>query len=257
MTTQQKMNFAIGKTLWMTMLFVTIFNLSCTGLSTTQQNFQKGKICYDKGEYAQAFDLFLAEARKGDAEAEFWVGKCYEQGEGVNENYQSAMEWYMKAAEQGHTLAQYNLAYRYYHENNGLTRKKAFDWYKKAAEQGLAKAQFQLAGMYIQGRGVSKNYQSAVEWYTRSAEQGDANAQLSLARIYYTGQGVNKDYKKAFDWFMKAAKQGNAEAQCVLALMYFGGQGTKADNSEGKAWLIKAAEQGDENAISVLKNFEK
>lgn len=172
MTTRQKMNLSIGKAFWMMIVFTTIFSLSCTGLSTTQQNFQKGKICYDKGEYSQAFDLFLTEARKGDTAAEFWIGKCYEQGEGVNKSYQSAIEWYMKAAEQGHATAQYNLAYRYYHENNGLTRKKAFYWYRKAAEQGLVEAQFKLATMYYEGIGTEVDYDMAKAWLEKAAAQG-------------------------------------------------------------------------------------
>ena len=40
-------------------------------------------------------------AEQSDAEAQFYLGVCYERGEGVRKNYKKAAEWYTKAAEQG------------------------------------------------------------------------------------------------------------------------------------------------------------
>ena len=121
----------------------------------TRQSFQQGMSCYDKKEYTKAFQLFLEEAKKGDAEAEFWVGRCYDRGEGVRKNYQAALEWYSRSAEQGYFKAQHNLAILYY-EGKGIKRDdgKAFHWAMKAAEQGDAKSQYAVARMYFSGEGV-------------------------------------------------------------------------------------------------------
>ena len=49
---------------------------------------------------------------------------------------------------------------------------KAIEWYTKSAEQGYAEAQNNLGVMYDNGRGVPQDDKQAVYWYTKSAEQG-------------------------------------------------------------------------------------
>ena len=63
---------------------------------------------------------------------------------------------------------------------------KAIDWYTKSAEQGYAKAQYNLGWMYDNGRGVPQDDKQAVYWYTKSAEQGFAVAQYNLGWMYDT-----------------------------------------------------------------------
>ena len=67
----------------------------------------------------------------------------YSNGQGVEQDYKKAVEWYRKAAEQGHADAQNNLGFMYY-TGQGVEQdyKKAVEWYRKAAEQGHADAQF-------------------------------------------------------------------------------------------------------------------
>ncbi|MBR6802989.1 MAG: SEL1-like repeat protein [Kiritimatiellae bacterium] len=48
-------------------------------------------------------------ARLGDAEAQFEVGCCYYEGDGVPKNLVEAVKWYQKAAEQGHAGAKQRL----------------------------------------------------------------------------------------------------------------------------------------------------
>ncbi len=62
----------------------------------------------------------------------------YDRGKGVPQDYQEAVRWYQKAAEQGHAWAQVNL--------------------------GL---------MYARGQGLAQDYVQAYRWYTLAAGQGD------------------------------------------------------------------------------------
>ena len=66
----------------------------------------------------------------------------YSYGEGVPQDYKKAIEWYQKAAEQGHADAQYNLGW-IYEKGRGVSADnyKALEWYEKAAVQGVAMAQ--------------------------------------------------------------------------------------------------------------------
>ena len=48
--------------------------------------------------------------------------------------------------------------------------------------------------MYVNGKGVSQNYKTAVKRYRLAVEQGRAGAQSSLGVMHALGAGVLKDY---------------------------------------------------------------
>lgn len=69
-----------------------------------------------------------------------------------------------KAAEQGDIDAQYKLGNCYYN-GNGVSEDKAeaVKWYRKAAEQGNVDAQYSLGNCYSNGYGVHKRYMEAAK----------------------------------------------------------------------------------------------
>jgi len=52
-------------------------------------------------------------AKQGNVDAQFHLGKMYEEGKGVPQNNRIAVKWYRLAAEQGYASAQYNLGNMY------------------------------------------------------------------------------------------------------------------------------------------------
>ena len=44
-------------------------------------------------------------AEQGDSNAQLSLGSCYQFGKGVNKDYAEAEKWYLKAIEQGNSLA--------------------------------------------------------------------------------------------------------------------------------------------------------
>ena len=46
---------------------------------------------------------------------------------------------------------------------------KAIQWYLKAANQGYASAQATVGSMYYSDKGVTQNYAKAIEWYSKAA----------------------------------------------------------------------------------------
>ena len=100
-----------------------------------------------------------------------------------------------RSAEQGYTEAQYNLG-RCYYNGEGVSQDytQAVYWWRKAAEQGNAGAQFYLGNAYYFGEGVSADKVQGGYWYRKAAEQGYAAAQNSLGICYYDGIGVSQDY---------------------------------------------------------------
>ncbi len=109
----------------------------CISMATTAQ-VSEGMKYYNNGDYANALKCFKKAADQGDAEAQYGLGVCYENGYGVSKDLQEAVKWYNKAAKHGLVEAQYNLGVCY---GNGYgVRKdpsKAKYWYRKAADNGL------------------------------------------------------------------------------------------------------------------------
>jgi clan AA aspartic protease (TIGR02281 family) len=60
----------------------------------------------------------------------------------------------------------------------------AMGWWRKAADQGYTIAQYNLGTMYEHGEGVPKDYAEAAIWYRKAADQGDADAKKNLATLY-------------------------------------------------------------------------
>ena len=66
----------------------------------------------------------------------------------MTKDYIKACEWYQKAAEDDYAYAQYSLGYCY-EQGQGVksNRYRAIDWYKKAAAQGNESAEKALKKM--------------------------------------------------------------------------------------------------------------
>ena len=54
-------------------------------------------------------------AERGDADAQCRLGLRNLLGDGMAKNFDEAAKWFLKAAEQGHPLAQWNLSVSYHH----------------------------------------------------------------------------------------------------------------------------------------------
>jgi hypothetical protein len=67
-------------------------------------------------------------------------------------------------------------------------------WFTKAAEQGHIQAQYNLGICYTYGHGVEQNHIIAEEWFSKAAQQkiehGNIEAQYQLDLYYYNDKGV-------------------------------------------------------------------
>ena len=209
--------------------------------------------CYAESLNDKATNYYLKAAEQGHMVAQYKLGDCCLNGIGVAKDNVEAAKWFKKAAEQGHVEAQYKLGDCCL---NGIgvaeDDEEAVKWYRKAAEQGHTVAQYNLGYCYFGGIGVAKDDAEAAEWFQKAAEQGDADAQCKLGYCYFGGLGVTKDDAEAAKWFKKAAEQGDADAQSKLGYCYLGGLGVAKDDAEAAEWFQKAAEQDDVDAQCAL-----
>ena len=118
-------------------------------------------------------------ADKGDADAQFNLGKMYEAGRG---RYQKD---YAEAAR----------------------------WYRASAEQGDAFAQASLGILYRFGKGVPQNYVQAYMWFQLAASQDTEGAEESIAEMHdaaaarMSPQQIAEAVRLAREWKPKRARQ--------------------------------------------------
>lgn len=88
---------------------------------------------YDRADYKTSLAFWLVEANKGNADAQYYVGKIYE-GLGTAPDHKTAAQWYAKAAAGGHSASQFVLA-SLYEKGLGVAEDKAraLSLYRRAA----------------------------------------------------------------------------------------------------------------------------
>ena len=110
--------------------------------------------------------LFEQAAALGHAEAEFQVGRCYEEGKGgLKNDLVEAARWYRRAANGGSALALSFLAKIFRRFKLSEKMDKAARLYSLAADQGDGFALYSLGEMLEKGEGVEKDAGRAVELY--------------------------------------------------------------------------------------------
>ena len=204
-------------------------------------------------EQRDAVKYYRKAAECGDAIAQYNLGNCYFNGDGVEKDEEEAVKWYRKSAEQENASAQYRLGLCYFNgEGVDQDKSEALKWFFKAAEQDNDEAQNLLGDCYFNGDGVEKDEAEAVKWYRKAAEQDNDEAQNFLGDCYFNGDGVEKDEAEAVKWYRKAAEQYNDDAQYKLGKCYFEGLGVEKNEAEAVEWFSKAVDSDNAAAQYML-----
>ncbi|KAF9546992.1 hypothetical protein EC957_008996 [Mortierella hygrophila] len=207
-------------------------------------------------DYQAAMDWYLKAAKQGDPAGQRGIGGLHYYGHGVPRDYSAAMDWLLKAVDQGNALAQFDIGTLYkLGQDVPQDYEQAMYWYRKAADQDSALAQFSIGTLYLNGQGVTQDYEQAMDWYLKAANQGNAPAQYCIGALYRLGQGVPQDYEQAMSWYRKAADQGHAESQHSVGVLYFYSRGVAKDDTQAMEWILKAAKQGIAISQEGIGNF--
>lgn len=130
-------------------------------------------------------ETLVALARRGDAGAQYTLA-CYlnDGTHGFSQDKETAFTWFLAAAKQGHTNAQY-FSGCYYIIGEGVPRNftEGVRWLSRAAEAGKSDAQSIIGMCYENGVGVKRDIGMAKYWYRRAAAQGHENAAKALRRL--------------------------------------------------------------------------
>ena len=105
----------------------------------------------ESGDYTTALKLLRPLVDQDVAEAEFYLGLMYAQGQGVPQDDAAALSWYRKAADKGDADAQFYLGSMNY--GRGLLPRyaEAMKWYR-------------LGFIYSNGYVAPQDYAKAMKW---------------------------------------------------------------------------------------------
>ena len=117
-------------------------------------------------------------------------------------------------AERGDPDAQSVLGEAYYRAQD---YQNALAWFRKSADQGYAPGQYNLGVMYMEGSGTAKDAGEAVKWFLKAAEQRHLTAINNLAAAYFYGNGVPRDLVATYMWSSIAASLGDENSKRNLA----------------------------------------
>ncbi|MGH7217198.1 MAG: tetratricopeptide repeat protein [Nitrospiraceae bacterium] len=195
------------------LLLSTFLSASAAEVDPTQAN-DRAKGLLAQEQYAKAIPYLRQAAEAGIAEAQYNLGICYLNGQGVAEDAAVANTWFERAAKQGWVDAQFKLAYSYA-TGRGVTKdlKLAHHWCLEAAKQGDSECQFIVIGNYLEGHGVKKDVAAGLKWANRLATRENpedltisgriTSARLNLSRAYRQGLwGIPVDNLEAYTWLL-------------------------------------------------------
>jgi TPR repeat protein len=133
----------------------------------------------------------------------------------------------------------------------GQDYNKAMEWLLKAADQGSYTAMNRIGHMYEMGKGVERNEETSKKWYTKAAEHGSVGAMNKIALLYH----YNKKYNKAMEWLLKAAKHGDPASIRNIGILYAEGQGVEQNCKKAFSWYLKSSQYDNNYAEYQMKRL--
>ena len=144
-------------------------------------------------------------------------------------------------------LSEGKLAYDRGHYNTAYRR------FLEASSLGSARARTEIALLYLSGKGVPKDDNTALKWFSKAADQGDAEAQYNLGLLRRNSKDLaGWNDPRVVELFERAGKSGHPGAQYELGLLYINGNGVAQDYEQGISWLHMAAEADFGTAQNLL-----
>ena len=215
--------------------------------------------------YSKAFEDFhklLSIVSMSDDKRDNWtksylnyrIGKMYEYGLGVTQDYSSAIEHY-KLSENKYAYFALGNIYKY---GSGVETDyaKAFDYYMRSlsSKGGMPFASYAVGQAYELGQGVEKDLTSAHNFYAEAltglekvfTKNHDDNISYKIGMMYLNGKGTDIDLECAEKYLLLSADSNNYKAQYMLGKLYQ--SDNKKDLQKAEKVLIKGAENTQDKA---------
>ena len=220
---------------------------------------KKGIEAEEKADYTEALKCYRKAANQGLAEAQYHLGLCYENGNGIRKNKTTAKTWYQKAADQGFKEAK--------------TKLKEIEGASKNTQNNIDNL-WAWHGPRLEDKG---NYIEAMRMYYRVAEKGNEKARIQLEELKKKQPSVasqfekeladdffkkgtdaeqEKNFTEALNWYQKAADNGLEKAKTKLNKLK-GSTKAKKDVSPDELYLSGKKAEEKKDYTNALKWYKK
>lgn len=204
-------------------------------------------------------DLLQPAAARGDAAAQYSLGKIIYYGLGMEENQAEGIDLMQRAALSGYLPAQSYLGMLLFEDLDMKKQALGIECLELAAARGDARSQYQLAcilypekrnyNRFYEGLCIAKNRASSLEWMGRAAASGELYGKEYMEHFISRRRSCDLLNSASYNastqkYCLSAAARGNAEAQYVLGVLFYDGLSMKKDKVEGLDLLERAATSG-------------
>lgn len=121
----------------------------------------------EKGDDAQALVYYMRAAERGHAVSQYFVGRAYYWGFGVEPDLDQATAWYRKAANGGVINAVLELFHCLVVKNTPEGDKEAYHCITSAANAGFAPAQYEFGRTFKEGLFCEPSMAEALNWFRK------------------------------------------------------------------------------------------
>jgi len=135
---------------------------------------------HNKKDLKEALLWLKKAAGKGNSKAQLFTSLCYLNGFGVTKNIDTARRYFIKAAQNGVPMAQFELAKMFLKSRHSLDKKMGRIWILKAAKNNYSDAALTYGLMLYHGNNIKKNRADGIAWIEHAISLGNKNAEKAL-----------------------------------------------------------------------------
>ena len=227
----------------------------------------KADVAFMNGEYESAADMYYEGAREGDALASFNYGYCLQHGYGRECNPAEAKSYYAFARDMEGGEALYNLAMLYLHgEGVPQNFETALRYMRMSAENNCVEAELYMGMASTLGCMFEPDVIGISMIPYHKPEYRDISTPLLSGYVPDFDEEdmrfavIKADAKEAFLWFQAAARHDPtyarelvAKGKYLYAKCYIDGLVTDFDRTKGTRLMLLAGKGGSMEAVAFLR----
>ncbi len=229
---------------------------------------------YPKQDYKTAFKYFKVAWEGLYPDAIYMLGRCYEEGKGIDKNPLHAFKLYEAAAKSESIEAALKVA-KFYEQGTVIEKSlpKAIEIYVGLTKKNIAYAMYKIGVFYLTGEGLKKSMTNAYSWLNKALASGSIEAMnyfrylgsksktdiRSTEEMLLTGQAFmeREEYEEAIPYFEIAAKEKSLKAVFILSDLYKQGKGVEKSLEKAFNILLQFKDLDEpELYLKIAKKYE-
>lgn len=210
-----------------------------------------GAFLMEKKEYQQAETYLFSALQFEFALSGYFYGKMLENGWNGHKDVKKAETYYLMAAKENVSKAQYALGKMYQKAQEFAS---AYFWFSMASKQKEKDATYELANAYFYGYGIKKDEEKALKCYQEAFEQGYLDAAKNIGAYLFYHPELDTNGEMAIAWLFQIKDKEDAEVHYMLGFLL---EKQNRLNEALEFYLLSAKENYVEGALKVGQFYEE